>query len=224
MNDLDARFDRARAAWERDRPDDHEVQAAVERLRRRLARSPRGRRPARVVALLAAAVLGVGIAHAMARAFGASGPRDGASPPAASALVAARRAPPAAATGASVALVASSTAAPAPAAPSASTPSSSTARPAGGGAPVADRAGAAAWRRVDAALERGDRPTARVELTELAASGDPELRDRARLSLVQLAVAEGDCARATAAAAPLATASDSTMRARARVLVAGCGR
>lgn len=223
MNDLDARFDRARAAWERDRPDDHEVQAAVDRLRRRLARPPRRRRPARVVALLAAAVLGVGIAHAMARAFGASVSRDGASPPAASALVAARLAPSAAATGASVARAPSATAAPAPAAPSASTLSPRAARRAGG-APVADRAGAAAWRRVDAALERGDRPTARVELTELAASGDPELRDRARLSLVQLAVAEGDCARATAAAAPLATASDPTIQARARGLVAGCGR
>ncbi len=223
MNDLDARFDRARAAWERDRPDDHEVQAAVDRLRRRLARPPRRRRPARVVALLAAAVLGVGIAHAMARAFGSSVPRDGASPPAASAMVTARHSLPAAAAGASVAPAVTSTAAPTPAAPSASTPSSPAVRPAGG-APVGDRVGAAAWHRVDAALARGDRPTARVELSALAASGDPVLRDHARLSLVQLAVAEGDCARATTAAAPLATASDSTIRARARVLVAGCGR
>lgn len=220
----------ARLAWRAAVPTDVDVEQAVKRLTPRLERK-RQHRPLRHAGRLAVifVVLGAGLAWAAGGGsrFSAAGSRpleplqsggvrSAGEAVSLSARLAATPAPALAEEALSPALVAPSVAPPRPT------------RAARGTPPVAAPSGANAnetstWRRVREALAEGDAPGAEVALSELGASQDPDTRVKAELGLAQLALARGDCARASAIAQGiLARSADGTMRARARDVIARC--
>ena len=79
------------------------------------------------------------------------------------------------------------------------------------------------WRAVRKALADGDSGSAQRALADLADQKDPETRIKAELGLAQLAVARGDCKRATAiSAAILAKDASKAMRKRAVNIAMQC--
>ncbi len=79
------------------------------------------------------------------------------------------------------------------------------------------------WRAVREALADGDSGSAQRALAELADQKDPNTRIKAELGLAQLAVARGDCKRATAiSAAILAKDASKAMRKRAVNIAMQC--
>lgn len=224
----------ARLAWRAAVPTDVDVEQAVKRLTPRLERK-RQHRPLRHAGRLAVifVVLGAGLAWAAGGGsrFSAAGSwpleplhsggaRSAGGAVSQSARLAATPAPALAEEALSPGLE------PALEAPSVAPPRPT--RAARGTPPLAAPSGANAnetstWRRVREALAEGDAPGAEVALSELGASQDPDTRVKAELGLAQLALARGDCARASAIAQGiLARSADGTMRARARDVIARC--
>ncbi len=79
------------------------------------------------------------------------------------------------------------------------------------------------WRAVREALAEGDSGSAQRALAELADQKDPDTRIKAELGLAQLALARGDCKRATAiSAAILAKDASKAMRKRAVNIAMQC--
>jgi hypothetical protein len=93
------------------------------------------------------------------------------------------------------------------------------------GQPQSQRAPSSSWRQIDEALAANDEATARRLLKQLAAnSEDATTQAKARLGLAQMALARGDCKRATALARGIARSSgiDEKIVKRAHDVVLKC--